>query len=152
MAIETTLVLIKPDAVKRNLIGQIVDRFERKGLTLVGMQLRQADEATATAHYADHKDKPFFPSLMEFVLGAPLVAIALRGDEAVSVVRTLMGATDGRKSPPGTIRGDFGCSIGANLVHGSDSAENAEKELGIWFPGGEGLVDWQRADSDWLDA
>ena len=90
---------------------------------------------------------------MEFVTGSPLVALAHGGDEAISVVRTLMGATDGRKSAPGTIRGDFGCSIGANLVHGSDStAKNTEKELNIWFPNGEGLQNWTRSDADWLDA
>jgi nucleoside-diphosphate kinase len=152
MAIQRTLVLIKPDAVKRGLIGAIVQRFEAKGLTLAGLRLLRCDKATAEAHYVDHKAKPFFPGLIAFITGSPLVALALQGDEAVAVVRNLMGATDGRKAAPGTVRGDFGCSIGANLVHGSDSAENAAKELAIWFPGGAGLYDWERADQAWLDA
>lgn len=152
MATQRTLVLIKPDAVKRGLIGAIVQRFEAKGLTVAGMRLLRCDKATAEAHYADHKAKPFFPGLITFITGSPLVALALHGDEAVAVVRNLMGATDGRKAAPGTIRGDWGCSIGANLVHGSDSAENAAKELAIWFPQSAGLYDWERADQGWLDA
>ena len=147
MAVQRTLVLLKPDAVQRGLCGEIIRRFEQKGLTLVGMRLMKADQATAEAHYAAHKDRPFFPALMSFITGSPLVAVALQGDEAVSVVRTLVGATDGRKADPGTVRGDFGISVGANLVHGSDSAESAEAELAIWFPNGDGLVDWQRCDT-----
>lgn len=152
MAQERTLVLIKPDGVKRNLIGAIIERFERKGLTIAGMQLRIPDQALAEQHYDVHRERPFFKALISFITSAPVVALAIDGDDAVAVVRNLMGATDGRKSAPGTIRGDFGCSIGANLVHGSDSAENAAKELAIWFPDGQGLFDWQRADVDWLDA
>jgi nucleoside-diphosphate kinase len=148
MAVQTTLVLLKPDAVQRNLIGELLTRFERKGLTTVGLRLVKADEALARAHYADHVAKPFFPDLLKFITGAPLVAVALRGDEAVSVVRGLMGPTDGRKAPPGTIRGDFGCSIGANLVHGSDSPEAATKELAIWFK--DGTIEWTRSDQAWL--
>ena len=152
MAVQQTLVLIKPDAVQRGLIGEIVARFERKGLTVAGMRLVQADQALAEQHYAVHSDKPFFKDLIAFITGSPLVAIALAGEEAVSVVRNLVGATDGRKAAPGTVRGDFGISVGANLVHGSDSEENAQTELALWFPGGEGIVDWTRCDAPWLDA
>jgi nucleoside-diphosphate kinase len=150
MATQTTLVLLKPDAVQRGYIGDILSRFERKGLTLVGLRMVKADETLAGTHYEVHKDRPFYPALIKFITSSPLVAVALRGDEAVSVVRTLMGPTDGRKAAPGTVRGDFGCSIGANLVHGSDSEENAAIELGVWFP--EGVIDWQRCDEPWLDA
>ncbi len=149
MARQRTLVLIKPDGVQRGLIGEIIGRFERKGLTLVGMKLVRASKELATRHYAVHADKPFFPALLSFITSSPLVAIALDGDEAVSVVRNLMGPTDGRKAGPGTIRGDFGLSIGANLVHGSDSEDNAALEIGIWFP--EGLVDWQPCAQPWLN-
>ena len=152
MAEQTTLVLIKPDAVQRGLIGEIIARFEAKGLTIVGMRLVQASKDIAEQHYAVHKSKPFFNDLITFITGSPLVAMALRGEEAIAVVRTLMGATNGREAVPGTIRGDFGISVGANLAHGSDSAENAGLELGIWFPKGEGLVDWTRCIAPWLDA
>ena len=150
MAQQTTHVLIKPDGVQRGLVGEILARFERKGLTVVGLKLVQADAEIAGRHYAVHADKPFFPSLMAFITSSPLVAVALRGNEAVAVVRNLMGATDGRKAAPGTIRGDFGCSIGANLVHGSDSVENADIELAVWFP--DGVAEWSRCDESWLDA
>ena len=150
MAMQTSLILIKPDAVQRGLMGDIISRFERKGLTIVGMRLVTADQATAEAHYAVHKDKPFFGSLVEFITSSPLVALAIRGDEAISVARNLIGATDGRKAAPGTIRGDYGISIGANLVHGSDSEENAEIELGIWFD--KDLSDWTPCTTPWLDA
>ena len=152
MASQRTLVLIKPDAVQRNLIGEVVGRFERKGLRIAGMRLMMAERAVAEQHYADHRDKPFFGSLIDFIVSAPLVALVVEGDEAVAVVRNLVGATDGRKAAAGTIRGDFGCSISANLVHGSDSAESAARELAIWFPDDAHVVDWQRADADWLDA
>jgi nucleoside-diphosphate kinase len=152
MAIERTLILIKPDAVQRNVIGDIITRFERKGLTLLGMKMVHADEQLAKAHYQPHVDKPFFPDLLTFITGAPLVALVASGNDAISVVRTVVGATDGRKAAPGTIRGDFSTSVCANLVHASDSSENAEKEIGIWFPEGHGLTHWTRSDNQWLDA
>ena len=152
MANERSLILIKPDAVQRNVTGEILARFERKGLTLLGMKLLQATPALAQAHYEPHVDKPFYPDLEKFITGSPLVALVVSGNEAVSVIRNLVGATDGRKAAPGTIRGDFSTSVCANLVHASDSVENAEKEIDIWFPKGEGLVEWERADNFWLDA
>ncbi|HSK27585.1 MAG TPA: nucleoside-diphosphate kinase [Jiangellales bacterium] len=131
---ERTLVLVKPDAVSRGLVGEILRRYERKGLRIVAMDLRTADVSLSDAHYAEHADKPFYPSLREFITGGPLVAMVLEGDSAVDVVRAMNGATDGRKAAPGTIRGDLALSNSENLVHASDSAESAERELALWFP------------------
>jgi nucleoside-diphosphate kinase len=131
---ERTLVLIKPDAVRRGLAGEILGRFERKGLAIDAMVLRGMDESTADEHYAEHLDKPFYPSLKEFMTGGPLIALVLSGDQAVDVVRGLVGATDGRRAAPGTIRGDLSLSNRENLVHASDSPDSAKREIGIWFP------------------
>ncbi|MDX6226662.1 MAG: nucleoside-diphosphate kinase [Frankiales bacterium] len=134
MATERTLVLIKPDAVRRGLIGEVLSRFERKGLAVVAMDLRGMDAAMADRHYADHVEKPWYPPLREFMTSGPLVAAILEGDEAVTVVRTLVGATDGRAAAAGTIRGDFSLSNRENLVHASDSAESAARETALFFP------------------
>ncbi len=150
MSMQRTLVLLKPDAVQRGLIGELISRLERKGLLTIGMRMLVPSATTATQHYQEHAQKPFFPSLLKFITSGPLVALALEGDEAVTVVRNLVGATDGRKAAPGTIRGDFSISRSANLVHGSDSPEAAEREMKIWFP--EGFVTWSRCDKPWLDA
>ena len=131
---ERTLVLLKPDTVKRGLTGTVVDRFERRGLRIVAMELRTIDGEQADTHYAEHVERDFYPPLRAFVTSGPLVAMVLEGDQAVEVVRGLNGATDGRKAAPGTIRGDFSLSNRENLVHGSDSAESAEREIAIWFP------------------
>jgi nucleoside-diphosphate kinase len=131
---ERTLVLIKPDAVSRGLIGEVVGRFERKGLTVDAMVLRRMDAALADQHYAEHLDKPFYPPLKEFMTGGPLVAMIVSGDQAVEVVRALTGATDGRKAAPGTIRGDLSLSNRENLVHASDSPDSAKREIALWFP------------------
>jgi nucleoside-diphosphate kinase len=131
---QRTLVLLKPDAVRRGLIGNILSRFEAKGLTIVAMQHRTIDAAKADEHYAEHVDKDFYPPLRAFVTSGPLVALLLEGEEAVEVVRATNGATDGRKAAPGTIRGDLSLSNRENLVHGSDSPESAEREIKIWFP------------------
>jgi nucleoside-diphosphate kinase len=131
---ERTLVLIKPDGVRRGLVGRVLERFEAKGLTIVAMRQRTMDAALADVHYADHVDKPFYPALKTFMTGGPLVALLLEGDEAIEVVRTLVGATDGRKAAAGTIRGDFSLSNRENLVHASDSPDSAKREIGIWFP------------------
>jgi nucleoside-diphosphate kinase len=131
---QRTLLLLKPDAVRRGLVGEILARFEAKGLSIVAMELRAIDGALADQHYAEHVDRDFYPPLRAFVTSGPLVAVVLEGDEAVEVVRALNGATDGRKAAPGTIRGDLSLSNRENLVHGSDSAESAEREIGIWFP------------------
>ena len=132
---QRTLVLLKPDAVRRGLVGEILSRFEAKGLSLVALELRTIDAAQADEHYAEHVERDFYPPLRDFVTSGPLLAAVLEGDEAVEVVRALNGATDGRKAAPGTIRGDLSLSNRENLVHGSDSLESADREIKIWFPG-----------------
>lgn len=131
---QRTLVLLKPDTVRRGLVGEVLSRFEAKGLEIVAMELRHVTVEQADQHYAEHVEKDFYPPLREFVTGGPLVALVLEGDEAVEVVRALNGATDGRKAAPGTIRGDLSLSNRENLVHGSDSPESAAREIGLWFP------------------
>jgi nucleoside-diphosphate kinase len=131
---QRSFVLIKPDAVRRGLVGAVLSRLETKGLTIVALQLRQVTEELADAHYAEHLDRPFYPPLRRFITSGPSVALIVEGDEAVDVVRTLNGATDGRKAAPGTIRGDFSLSNRENLVHGSDSPESAAREIALWFP------------------
>ena len=134
MADERTLVLCKPDAVARGLVGEVVGRLERKGFRLVAMELRTLDEATAKQHYGEHEGKPFFGDLVSFITSGPLVALCVEGPDAVAAVRTLMGPTNPITAPPGSIRGYFGLEIEKNLVHGSDSAESAARELGLFFP------------------
>ena len=131
---QRTLVLIKPDAVRRGLVGDLLSRFEAKGLSIVALEQRRIDAALADRHYAEHVEKLFYPPLRDFVTSGPLVALVLEGDEAVDVVRAVNGATDGRVAAPGTIRGDLSLSNRENLVHGSDSVESAAREIGIWFP------------------
>lgn len=132
---QRSLVLIKPDAVRRGLVGQVLSRFEAKGLTLVEMELRTITGEQADQHYAEHVERDFYPPLRAFVTSGPLVALIVEGDHAVEVVRAINGATDGRKAAPGTIRGDFSLSNRENLVHASDSPESAEREIALWFPG-----------------
>ncbi|HEY7273492.1 MAG TPA: nucleoside-diphosphate kinase [Actinoplanes sp.] len=131
---ERSLVLVKPDAIRRGLLGEILGRFERKGLLIDALVLRTMDAELADQHYAEHVEKAFYPPLKEFMTGGPLVALVLSGDQVVDVVRALVGATDGRKAAPGTIRGDLSLSNRENLVHASDSAESAKRELALWFP------------------
>ncbi len=131
---ERSLVLVKPDAVRRGLIGEIIGRFERKGLVVERMTLRTMDAELADQHYADHVEKAFYPPLKEFMTSGPLVAMVLAGDEVIDVVRAMIGATDGRKAAAGTIRGDLSLSNRENLVHASDSPESAKRELALWFP------------------
>jgi nucleoside-diphosphate kinase len=131
---QRTFVILKPDAVRRGLVGEILSRFEAKGLSIVALEQRTIDGELADQHYAEHVDRDFYPPLRAFVTSGPLVALVLEGDEAIEVVRSLNGATDGRKAAPGTIRGDLSLSNRENLVHGSDSPESAERELKIWFP------------------
>ena len=131
---QRTLVLLKPDTVRRGLVGEILSRFEAKGLSIVAMDLRTIDASVADEHYSEHVEKDFYPPLRDFVTSGPLVACVLEGDQAVDVVRAINGATDGRKAAPGTIRGDLSLSNRENLVHGSDSLESAEREIKIWFP------------------
>ena len=131
---QRTLVLIKPDAVRRGLTGAILSRYEAKGLKVVALEQRSIDAAQADAHYADHLEQPWYPPLRDFVVSGPLVALVLEGDEAIEVVRSLNGATDGRKAAPGTIRGDYSLSNRENLVHGSDSEDSSSREIALWFP------------------
>jgi nucleoside-diphosphate kinase len=146
---QTTLVLLKPDCLQRRLAGAILQRFEQKGLRLAGLKLVQPSRELAEKHYAVHKGKPFYDSLLKFLTSGPTVAVALEGREAVAVVRGMMGATDGAKSPPGTIRGDYALSVQNNLIHGSDSAENAAAEVALWFKPDE-LVSYSPVDATWV--
>ena len=134
MADESTLLIVKPDAVRRGLIGEVLSRIERKGLRIDAMRKIRIDRELAERHYAEHRDKPFFGDLVDFITSGDVVVAKLTGREAVTVLRTLLGATDPVKSGPGTIRGDVGIEIQENLVHGSDSPESAERELGLFFP------------------
>ena len=132
---ERTLILIKPDGVARGLVGEVLARIERKGLKFVALDLRVADEATAKEHYAEHSDKPFFGELVEFITSAPLIAGVIEGPNAIAAWRQLAGGTNPvEAATPGSIRGDFALEVASNIVHGSDSAESAEREIGIWFP------------------
>ena len=132
--VERSLVLVKPDAVRRGLLGEILARFERKGLVIEALELRTMDAGLADQHYADHVEKPFYPPLKEFMTSGPLAALMISGDDAIEVIRAMIGATDGRKAAAGTIRGDFSLSNRENLVHASDSPESAKRELELWFP------------------
>ena len=131
---ERTLILVKPDAFARNLTGEIIARFERKGLRLAALKLETLTVETAEKHYAEHDGKPFFGELVEFITSGPLVALVLEGESAVEAARQVIGATNPLQSAPGSIRGDFAIEIGANMVHGSDSPESAAREVGIFFP------------------
>ena len=146
---QQTLILLKPDCVQRRLMGAIIGRLEQKGLRLAALKLVQASAALAEKHYAVHKGKPFYNSLVEFVTSGPTVAMVWEGREAVAVVRTLMGPTDGTKAPPATIRGDFALNVQNNLIHGSDSPDNAAAEIKLWFRPEE-LVSYQPADGTWV--
>jgi nucleoside-diphosphate kinase len=146
---QRTLILLKPDCVHRRLVGTILQRFEQKGLRLVGLKFVQPSRELAEKHYAVHKGKPFYESLLSFLTAGPTVALVLEGREAVAAARNLMGATDGVKAPPGTIRGDFAISVQNNLVHGSDSPENAAAEIALWFRPEE-LIGYQPVDNAWV--
>jgi nucleoside-diphosphate kinase len=146
---QQTLILLKPDCVQRRLVGAVLQRFEQKGLRLAALKLVHASRALAEKHYAVHEGKPFYDSLLQFLTAGPTVALVLEGREAVAVARTMMGPTDGTKASPGTIRGDFALSVQNNLIHGSDSPENAAAEIALWFPKDE-LVGWEPADARWI--
>ncbi|MBX5443009.1 MAG: nucleoside-diphosphate kinase [Solirubrobacteraceae bacterium] len=131
---DRTLILVKPDAFARGLTGEIIARFERKGLKLVALELKQLDRATAEQHYAEHREKPFFGELVDFITSGPLVAMVLEGQDAVKAARQIIGATNPLEAAPGSIRGDFAIEVGQNMVHGSDSPESAEREAKLFFP------------------
>lgn len=146
---ERTLILVKPDGVQRGLIGQIIDRFESRGLKLLGMKFIQMSEELAAKHYAVHEGKPFYEKLVAYIVSGPVVAMVWEGQEAISAARKTMGATNPIEATPGTIRGDFGMEIGRNLVHGSDSPENAVSEVSLFFKPSE-LVHWVRDSDTWI--
>lgn len=146
---EQTLILLKPDAVQRGLIGPILTRLEARGLKIAALRLLQMDEALAARHYAAHVGKGFYPGLVSFITSGPIVAAVLEGPNAVATVRNTMGATNPSASAPGTIRGDFGVDIGRNLIHGSDSVESAATEIALYFEPGQ-VLSYQRANDGWI--
>ncbi len=146
---ETTLIILKPDAVQRGLMGRILTRFEDKGLQVVGCKLTQISQQLAATHYEAHQSKPFYAGLVKFMTSSPVLVLALRGNGAITIARNLMGATFGSKAAPGTIRGDFGVSNSFNLIHGSDSPEAAERELKLFFGAGE-VQAWKRDGDGWI--
>src|SRR5262249_32415586 len=146
---QRTLVLLKPDAVQRRLIGPLIQRFEQKGLRIAGLKLVQVGRELAEKHYAVHKGRPFYDTLLRFMTSGPTVAMVLEGREAICIVRNLMGPTDGANAAPGTIRGDYALSVQNNLIHGSDSPQSAEMEVPLWFRPEE-LVNYQPADVAWI--
>jgi len=146
---ERSLVLIKPDAIQRGLAGEIISRLERKGLKIVAMKMLHMDKKLAQRHYAIHKGKPFFDDLVNFITSSPLIAIVFQGKNAVDVIRQMMGETDPTKASIGTIRGDFGIDIGHNLIHGSDSLENASKEIELFFSAEE-IFNYDRELDAWI--
>lgn len=146
---ERTFVAIKPDGVQRGLIGDVISRLERRGLKLVAIRLMQVDEDLASRHYAEHVDRPFFGSLVSFITSGPIVAMIWEANNAVALARQTMGATNPGEASPGTIRGDFGVDIGRNIVHGSDSLESAEREIGLFF-GEDGALEYVRSTDQWI--
>ncbi len=146
---ERTLILVKPDGVQRGLVGRIIDRYESRGLRIAGLKLVQVERGLAEQHYAAHSEKPFFPGLVEFIISSPLVAMAVEGTNVIAVCRAVNGATRPHEAAPGSIRGDLALETGMNLVHASDSPENAATELALWFSDGE-LVDYERSVDRWI--
>ena len=146
---QTTLIILKPDAVQRGLMGRIISRFEEKGLQIVGVKLMVISQELAAKHYEAHKEKKFYAGLVKFMTSAPVLVLALRGNNAIEISRNMMGATFGSKAAPGTIRGDFGVSNSFNLIHGSDSPEAATRELELFFGKGE-VLDFTRASDAWV--
>ncbi len=146
---ETTLIILKPDAVQRGLMGRIISRFEDKGIQVVGAKFMQISGDLAARHYESHQGKPFYDGLVAFMTSSPVLVLGLRGVGAIAVCRKMMGATFGSNAEPGTIRGDFGVSNSFNLIHGSDSPEAAEREIGLFFGAGE-VLDWSRAGEGWI--
>jgi len=146
---ERTFIMIKPDGVQRHLTGEIIHRFERKGFTLVGLKMMQVSRELAETHYGVHKERPFFQGLVEFITSAPVIAMVWEGENVVSAARNLIGATNPTTADPGSIRGDFGVSIGRNLIHGSDAIETAQTEVALWFKEEE-LTNWSPVRQPWL--
>ncbi|QSO45730.1 nucleoside-diphosphate kinase [Alicyclobacillus mengziensis] len=148
MAAERTFIMVKPDGVQRGLVGEVVSRFERKGLKLLGAKLMQVSNELAESHYAEHRERPFFNDLVSFITSSPVFAMVWEGENAISIARNMMGKTNPADAAPGTIRGDLGLTIGMNIVHGSDSPDSAAREIALWF--NESLADYERAVDVWL--
>ncbi|MBE7385365.1 MAG: nucleoside-diphosphate kinase [Leptolyngbya sp. SIO1E4] len=146
---ERTFIMIKPDGVQRGLVGEVISRFERKGFTLVGMKFMAVSRELAEQHYGVHRDKPFFAGLVNFITSSPVVAMVWEGDNVIASARTLIGATNPISANPGTIRGDYGITIGRNLIHGSDAVETAQQEIALWFKEPE-MTSWESSSKDWL--
>ena len=149
MSSETTLVLVKPDGVQRSLSGEIIRRLEQTGMKIVGLKLMQVTRELAGRHYAEHEGKPFYEGLVDYITASPVVAIALEGPDAIAITRKMMGVTKPAEAAPGTIRGDFGVDIGRNLIHGSANAEDAEREVALFFSSNE-LQRWDRTNEGWI--
>ncbi|WP_134698967.1 nucleoside-diphosphate kinase [Ammoniphilus sp. YIM 78166] len=149
MALERTFVMVKPDGVQRNLIGEIVTRFEKKGFKLVSAKLMSVGQALAEEHYGEHKERPFFGELVGFITSSPVFAMVWEGDNVIATARNMMGKTNPADAAPGTIRGDFGVSVGMNIIHGSDSAESAQREIGLWFKEEE-LASYEKTVNQWV--
>jgi len=148
--VQRTFVAIKPDGVERGLIGEVINRFERRGLKLVGMKLLQVSREMAETHYGEHKGKPFYDGLVGYITSAPVVGMVLEGKDAVALARNVIGATNPANAAPGTIRGDFAIEIGRNIVHGSDSPDSAKREIGIFFKDNELIGNWNRTVEKWI--
>lgn len=148
MALERTFLMVKPDGVQRGLIGEIVSRFEKKGFKLVNAKMIQVDRSLAESHYAELSDKPFFGELVDFITSSPVFGMVWEGENVITTARAMMGATNPSAAAPGTIRNDYAISVGMNIIHGSDSPENAEREIGLWF-GGEALS-YDKAINKWI--
>jgi nucleoside-diphosphate kinase len=150
VSVERTLILVKPDGVQRRLIGEVITRLERRGLHVVALKLMRIDRDLAERHYAEHRGKPFFAGLVDFIISAPVVAMVWEGDDAVAQVRSMMGATNPSAAAPGSIRGDLAVSIGNNVVHGSDSPGRGAQEVALFFRPAE-LIEWRGADTSWVN-
>ena len=146
---ERTFAMVKPDGVQRGLVGEVISRFEKKGIKIAALKLMQITPEIAEQHYAEHKEKPFFVDLVNFIISGPVVAMVLEGENVIAMVRTMMGATNPKDSPPGTIRGDFGMTIDKNIIHGSDSPASASREIGIFFAEKE-IAMYKKAGEEWI--
>lgn len=146
---EKTFIMVKPDGVQRNVIGEVVKRFEQKGFKLAGAKLMQVSQELAETHYSEHKERPFFGELVDFITSGPVFAMVWEGENVISTARTMIGATNPQEANPGSIRGDFGVTVGKNIIHGSDSKESAEREINLFFKEDE-LIAYDKQDYDWI--
>jgi len=146
---QKTFIMVKPDGVQRNVIGEIVRRFEQKGFKLAGAKLMQVSNELAENHYGEHKERPFFGELVDFITSGPVFAMVWEGEDVITTARTMIGATNPAEATPGSIRGDFGVTVGKNIIHGSDSAESAEREINLFFNESE-LVSYEKQDHNWI--